>query len=188
MKSYEECCVECQEQNPFFKAGGSLVGRFAYTRDTPFIQPFESIKSPWTDYIKSDSLETNIKKLYKLAQKYAKSQKEKDKKAEEEKPKETPKEKEKPKEEEKPEQETSTEKSADKEKDKEELALSRTAFLALKSQWNSLCSRESSKRDKNAILVLASELGVTNQKGKGYALVHKNLMGQLNKIFKTSYN
>jgi hypothetical protein len=84
--SKEECCVECQEQNPFFKVGGSLVGRFAYTPETPFIQPFETIESPWADFIKSDSMETNIKKLYTLAQKYSKSQteKEKEEKAQEE--------------------------------------------------------------------------------------------------------
>ncbi|GAQ92770.1 hypothetical protein KFL_011300010 [Klebsormidium nitens] len=97
MKSFEECCEECQEQNPFFRLGGNVVGKFAYTRDTPFIQPFESIESPWTDYIKSDSLETNIKKLYKLAQKYSKSQTEKDKKAEEESPGEEEEEEVKPK-------------------------------------------------------------------------------------------
>jgi hypothetical protein len=70
--SKEECRVECQEHNPFFRLAGGVVGKFAYTRDTPFIQPFESIESPWTDFIKSDSLETNIRKLYKLAQKYRK--------------------------------------------------------------------------------------------------------------------
>ncbi|GAQ93475.1 hypothetical protein KFL_015630010, partial [Klebsormidium nitens] len=94
MKSFEECCEECQEQNPFFRLGGGVVGKFTYTRDTPFIQPFESIESPWADYIKSDSMETNIKKLFKLAQKYTKKQKEKEEKVEEEKPKE----REKPKE------------------------------------------------------------------------------------------
>ncbi|GAQ83076.1 hypothetical protein KFL_001340310 [Klebsormidium nitens] len=87
MKSYEECCEECQEQNPFFKLGGGVVGRFAYTRQTPFIQPFETIESPWADFIKSDSLETNIKKLYKLAQKYGKDTTE-EKKAVEERPEE----------------------------------------------------------------------------------------------------
>jgi hypothetical protein len=92
MEASKECCVECQEQNPFFKLGGGVVGKFAYTRETPFIQPFESIESPWADFIKADSMETNIKKLFKLAQKYKKDQFEK--KPEEEKPKE----KQKPKE------------------------------------------------------------------------------------------
>jgi hypothetical protein len=86
MKSYEECCEECQELNPFFCLGGGVVGKFAYTKETPFVQPFKSIESPWADFIKSDSIETNIKKLYMLAQKYSKSQteKEKEEKAQEE--------------------------------------------------------------------------------------------------------
>jgi hypothetical protein len=117
MKSYEECCEECQELNPFFCLGGGVVGKFAYTRETPFVQPFESIESPWADFIKSDSMETNIKKWYKLAQKYSKSQKE-EAKAEEKKSneQETQKEEEKPKEQE----ETPTENSAEKGKEKEE--------------------------------------------------------------------
>jgi hypothetical protein len=90
-----------------------VVGKFAYTRETLYVQPFETIKSLGADFIRSNSMETNIKKLFKLAQKYTKGQKQK---ALEKKPKEQekPKEEEKPKEQEKPDQEKSKGKSTQK--------------------------------------------------------------------------
>jgi hypothetical protein len=156
MKSYEECFVECQEQNLFFKVGGSLVGRFAYTREAPFIQPFETIESPWADFIKSDSMETNRKKLFKLAQKYSKSQKQ-EAKEEKSKEQEKPKEEEKPKEQEKPDQEKSKGKSSDKEKEEEETPkLSRTEYNRLESRWISVAqSAPLTPQQKQTILSLA---------------------------------
>lgn len=192
MEASKECCVECQEQNPFFRLGGGIVGKFAYSRDTPFIQPFESIESPWTDYIKSDSLETNIKKLYKLAQKYTKTQTEK--KPEEEKQKEKAKEREPVVDETKPgEKWKDKSNSPEREKPKEEEtsdenAMSEAEFEVLQSQWKTECNKGTQK-NKNDILVIASKLGLrTEKKNKGYDRVDKNVMKKLNKIFKTNYS
>jgi hypothetical protein len=67
MKDFKDCCQECQLDNPFMR-GGSIIGKFAYTKKTPFVQPFETIDSPWADFIPS-SIGKNLKALLKLAKK-----------------------------------------------------------------------------------------------------------------------
>jgi hypothetical protein len=168
--SKEECCVECQEQNPFFKLGGGVVGKFAYTRETPFIQPFESIESPWADFIKADSMETNIKKLLKLAQKYRKETAEEKKEAEEEVEKPKPKEKTARRERPRPrakgkEKIIVIDDPEDEEKEVPQGVLTRGQLERDQSRWKSInaSSRRLTKTERQELLLMAARLDVLTE-------------------------
>jgi hypothetical protein len=89
MKDLKDCCQECQLENPFMKVGGSIIGKFAYTRQIPFIQPFETIDSPWADFIPS-GIGRDLKALIKIAKNKGKTEKESNVSIEEEKKKPVP--------------------------------------------------------------------------------------------------
>jgi hypothetical protein len=196
--SKEECCVECQEQNPFFKLGGG-VKKFAYTRETPFIQPFETVESPWADFIKADSMETNIKKLLKLAQKYSKSQTEKEK---EEIAQEEEVEQVKPKPQRK-ERAISTTRPRPRPKGKEKViaidddgeekevpqgVLTRGQLERDESQWKSInaSSRQLTKTEKQELLLMAARLDVLTESKTRFQNVDRNLYKKLNEKFGTN--
>jgi hypothetical protein len=204
MKSFEECCVECQEQNPFFKLGGGVVGKFAYSRETPFIQPFESIESPWADFIKADSMDTNIKKLLKLAQKYKKEtieeKKIQEEEAAEEEVKPKPARKERTKSAPRP-RRAAEPKVKGKEKviaiddtklyDEEEPqgVVTRAQLEKDQSRWKSInaSSRRLSKIERQELLLMAARLNVLTESGTNFQNVDRNLYKKLNEKFGTNF-
>jgi hypothetical protein len=197
--SKEECCVECQELNPFFRLSGGVIGKFAYTRETPFIQPFESIESPWADFIKADSMETNIKKLLKLAQKYRKETAEEKKKAEEEAKEEEekkPKPKEKTARRERPEPRAKGKEKVieiddpkDKEREVPQGVLTRGQLERDKSRWKSINSSSGrlSRIGRQELLLMAARLNVLTKSGTNFQNVDRHLYKKLNKKFGISF-
>jgi hypothetical protein len=193
-----------------------VVEKFAYTRETPYVQPFETIESPWADFIKSDSMETNIKKLYKLAQKYSKSQTEKDKKAEEKAEDEVEEEEDvKPKPQRKERAKLTTRCAAaprprratepkgkekeiaisDNEDEKEKTqetqgVLTRAQLEVFQSRWKSLNAQSKlSFVEKQEILLMATRLGIqTGTTGRGFQKVDKILYDKLNERFGTNFS
>jgi hypothetical protein len=194
-----ECCVECQKLTPFFRLGGGVVGKFAYTREMPFIQPFESIESPWAEFIKADSMETNIKKLLKLAQKYRKETAEEKKKAEEEakeEEEEIPKPKEKNARRERPrprakgkEKVIAIDDPEDKEREMPQGVLTRGQLERDQSRWKSInaSSGRLSKIGRQELLLMAARLNVLTESGTNIQNVDRHIYKKLIEKFGTNF-